>query len=259
MPFAKVNGINLFYVTEGQGEALIFISGFSANYKLWMYQLPVFKKYFRTVVFDNRGCTGLSDKPEGHYTTRLMADDVIGLMDHLGIEKANIAGMSMGGAIAQEIAINYPQRVKKLVLVSTWAGKGEGRFTPELQKASQLPPAGMVERVTRLALNNPISKVVFVGIMMFQIRQKKLIADAGIRGHWRACLEHNAADRLPSINIPTLVVTGTKDRCVDPSYSRELADLIPGARLAEIKNGSHTFCVENRKEFNRILLEFLKS
>ena len=108
MPVAKVNGININYKIYGQGEPLVMIMGLSANQSGWVTQIGFFKKHYKVITFDNRG-VGKSDKPIGSYTTKIMADDTIGLMDHLGIDKANFMGVSMGGMIAQEIAINYPR------------------------------------------------------------------------------------------------------------------------------------------------------
>ena len=102
----------------------------------WFFQIRAFRKYFRLITFDNRG-VGKTDKPGESYTTRTMADDTIGLMDCLGIDKAHILGVSLGGMIAQEVAINYPQRVRKLVLVSTTAGADETSDVPsELLRAA---------------------------------------------------------------------------------------------------------------------------
>ena len=118
MPIANVNGINLYYRVHSQGEPLILITGLGGGHTAWFFQLRSFKKHFQCITMDNRGI-GKTDKPKEPYTVRTMADDIIGLMDHLSIEKADVVGISMGGMISQEIAINYPDRVKKLVLGCT--------------------------------------------------------------------------------------------------------------------------------------------
>ena len=97
----------------------------------------------------------------------------------------------------------------------------------------------------------------FVKIMMYQAQRNNSISEAGIRGQGQACLEHRNADRLHDIKVPTLVIHGTKDRCVLPASSKELVKLIPTAKLIEIKNGSHTLMVEKRKAFNKAVLDFL--
>ena len=142
MPMARVNGININYKVEGQGEPLVMLMGLSAALGAWSSQVPLLKKYYRVIRLDNRGA-GKSDKPAGPYTTKMMADDTVGLMDHLGIEKANFMGVSMGGMIAQEIAINYPQRVNKLILASTYACNDNGpeRRAGRLEQSSPPPEA----------------------------------------------------------------------------------------------------------------------
>jgi pimeloyl-ACP methyl ester carboxylesterase len=118
MPKANIHGINLYYQVHGEGAPLVMVQGFGGGHRGWFFQTRAFKKYFQVIIFDNRGI-GRSDKAPGQYTVRDLADEAIGLMDYLHIDKAHILGMSMGGMVAQELAINYPDRLKKLVL--TWA------------------------------------------------------------------------------------------------------------------------------------------
>ncbi|MDH4299445.1 MAG: alpha/beta hydrolase, partial [Dehalococcoidia bacterium] len=126
-----------------------------------MPQIPFFKKYYRVVTFDNRGA-GRSDKPPGPYSTGMMADDTVKLMDLLGIEKAHIMGLSMGGMIAQELAINYPHRVMKLVLAATYARQDEtSGDTLEQAKFLQLTPERQASALVGLAFNKPLYRFVF--------------------------------------------------------------------------------------------------
>ncbi len=127
MPLADVNGIQLYYQAHGQGEALILMPGLGAGHTAWFRQLPAFRKHFRVVTFDPRSI-GRSDRPKQPYSFRSLADDVVGLMDHLAIRKAHILGQSLGGYAAQEVAIDYPDRVLKLVLVSSAAAGGDENF-----------------------------------------------------------------------------------------------------------------------------------
>ena len=161
MPLTKLNGININYKVEGQGEPLVMIMGFAANQSSWIPQVPFFKKYYRVITFDNRG-VGKSDKPRGPYSTKMMADDTVRLMDLLGIEKAYIMGASMGGMIAQELAINYPQRVMKLVLACTYACQDEtSGDTPEQAKLLQLTPEKIASAMIGLAFNKPLYRFTF--------------------------------------------------------------------------------------------------
>ncbi len=128
MPVARLNGVNINYQVEGQGEPLVMIMGFSATRSGWIRQTPFFKKYYRVITFDSRGA-GRSDKPPGPHSTRMMTDDTLGLMDLLRIEKAHVMGASIGGMIAQELAINYPERVMKLILDLCQSGRNKRRYS----------------------------------------------------------------------------------------------------------------------------------
>jgi len=119
MPDITANGIKIHYEERGQGEPLVLIMGLGADHSLWEKHAAVYEQHFRCILMDNRGAGG-SDKPKGPYTTKMMADDTAGLMEALGIEKAHVAGISMGGAIAQNLAIHHPEKVHSQILVATW-------------------------------------------------------------------------------------------------------------------------------------------
>jgi pimeloyl-ACP methyl ester carboxylesterase len=259
MPLARLNGINISYRVEGQGEPLVMIMGFTAGRSGWMPQIPLFKKYYRVVTFDNRG-VGKSDKPPGPYSTRMMADDTAKLMDLLEIEKAHIVGLSMGGMIAQELAINYPQRVMKLVLASTYARQDEtSGDTLEQAKFLQLTPEKKVGAMVSLAFNKPFYRFTFGLLARVQTMFTGASGRVGIAAQSEACLKHNTLERLSSITAPTLVIVGTGDRIIKPVSSEVIAGKIPDAKLVKVQGGSHYFSFEMRKVFNREVLNFLKS
>ena len=124
MPLIKAGNINLNYETYGDGEPLLLIMGFGMSGAAWIPALP-FLNGFKCIYFDNRG-TGLSDKPEGIYTVEAMADDASSLMRALGIEKAKVFGVSMGGMIAQELTLRHPEQVARSCSVARWPG-GQAR------------------------------------------------------------------------------------------------------------------------------------
>ncbi len=266
MPKAYVNGININYKVQGRGEPLVLIMGYSGNKTGWMFQTRAFKRHFRVVTFDNRG-VGKSDKPAGAYSMKMMADDTVGLMDHLGIEKAHILGMSMGGMIAQEIATNYPERVNRLILGCSAAGRSESSgISPEFPKAlglgdnytddevRGLPIIKVVDSLYSSAFKKCVYRTFLIALAKIQVR---LSGTTGLIGQLEAVLRQDTFNRLPAIQAPTLVMTGTGDRIIMPSSSEVLANGIPGAKLIKFEGGSHAFFIEMRGEFNQEVLDFL--
>jgi pimeloyl-ACP methyl ester carboxylesterase len=259
MPLAKLNGININYHVEGQGEPLVMIMGFSARRSGWIRQIPFFRKHYRVVTFDNRG-VGKSDEPPGPYSTRMMADDTLGLMDFLGIKRAHIMGASMGGMIAQELAINYPQRVTKLILACTYASQDEtSGDTLEQARFLQLTPREKAGAMIGLAFNKPLYRFIFGLLARVQTGLVGTPSTAGIAGQSEACRKHNTLERLSLITAPTLVIVGTGDRIIKPVSSEVIAGKIPNAKLVRVEGGSHCFPFEMKNEFNREVLGFLRS
>jgi pimeloyl-ACP methyl ester carboxylesterase len=258
MPLARLNGININYRVAGHGEPLVMIMGFSAGTIGWVPQRRFFKKYYRVITFDNRGA-GRSDKPPGAYSTGMMADDTVKLMDLVGIEKAHVMGLSMGGMIAQELAINYPQRVMKLVLAATYARQDEtSGDTLEQAEFWRLPPEKKVAAMVGLAFNKPFYRFTIGLLGRVQARFIGASGRVGIAGQSEACLNHDTLDRLSSITAPTLVIVGTGDRIIKPVSSEVIAGKIPNATLVKVEGASHYFSFEMRNVFNREVLDFLK-
>jgi len=255
MPIIKAGDININYKIEGKGEPLVMIMGFGATLDGWNSQAPFFAKHFKVVTFDNRG-VGKSDKPNGPYTTAIMAEDTVHLMDSLGIEKSHILGASMGGLIAQELAINHPERVNKLVLACTFARLAMA--DPEGAKSKDTPEERQ-KRVLGLAFNKPLYRFFYGALANLRSVPPGSPEAAGIDGQNAAVSTHDTVDRLTSISAPTLIIVGTGDRLVNPTASEFLSGKIPNARVAKIEGGSHSFNVENKKEFNREVLKFLTS
>jgi len=267
MPKVKVNGININYKVQGHGEPLVLIMGYSGDQTGWMFQTRAFKKHYRVITFDNRG-VGKTDKPSGAYSTKMMADDTVGLMDHLGVKKAHILGVSMGGMISQAVAINYPERTNKLVLGCAFAGRHElSGLTPEFPQAlgfgedytdddaRSAPIRKIADTLYSLAFNRKLYRILFMPLVKIQVR---LIGTTGLLGQMEAVLGHNTLDNLPTITVPTLVIVGTKDRAIKPSSSEVIAKLIPNAKLVKVEGGSHAFFIEMRGRFNREVLDFLR-
>jgi pimeloyl-ACP methyl ester carboxylesterase len=259
MPIAKVNGININYMVAGQGEPLVMIAGFSADQSLWKSQIPAFKKQFQVVIFDNRG-VGKSDKPKGPYSLRMMSEDTIKLMDFLNIKKAHILGHSMGGLIAQEIAINYPERVMKLILASTWSYQDNDAngVTSAMLEMPQLPIRQAGVLMVDAIMNKRFNRWFVVPALKNYWRRIKEPDAIGIKAQLDGQMGYNSLDKLLSIKAQTLVLTGTKDRVIKPTSSETIAKNIPNARLVKIDKGSHADFIEMSKVFNQEVLNFLK-
>jgi 3-oxoadipate enol-lactonase len=259
MPVAKSNGINIDYKIQGQGEPLVMIMGMGFDKSGWRSQVGFMKRHFQVIIFDNRG-SGKSDKPAGPYSTSTMADDTVGLMDYLHIDKANVLGVSMGGMIAQELAIKYPQRVNKLILGCTFATHDDkSGETPEWDKALELRKQGKFSPMVNLLFDKPLRRFIFTPLCSIESR---IMGKAGFLAFWaqrEACLKHQTSERLALIKAPTLVISGTNDRVIKPTSSEVLAKMIPGAKLVKIENGSHIFPMEMSARFNGEVLNFLKS
>jgi 3-oxoadipate enol-lactonase len=263
MPRAKVNGINMNYMVEGQGDPIVMIMGLGGARSSWRFQTGFFKKYYRTVTFDNRG-VGKSDKPASPYTIRMMADDTIGLMDQLSIVKAHVLGVSMGGMIAQELAINHPERVEKLVLGCTFARAGSSADSPEMNKAmetygkssqNEVSQRRLISTMLDLSFNTWSNRVFILPFAKIAIR---FFSIAGITEQMKAVSTHDTVERLKMIRAQTLVITGTEDKLVNPISSEIIAKLVPNAKLVRLPGGGHTFFMEMHSDFNREVLHFLK-
>jgi pimeloyl-ACP methyl ester carboxylesterase len=260
MPTAQIK--NIYYETHGAGHPLVLIRGFGSNADHWYCQIPVFSTGYRVVVFDNRGI-GRSDRPAGPYTIPAMADDTAGLMDALGIERAHVLGISMGGMIAQELALRNPERVDRLVLGCTRCG-GE-RAVPaaaEVMQAFAEYAAVGTEQAARevmkcLFAEKTIAEAPDVVQLYREVTAKYPPAPEVLALQRDAVLGHDTWARLPQIQAPTLVLTGKEDVLVPPENSKILADRIPNARLQVIEGGGHQFLVERPDEFNRAVLDFL--
>jgi 3-oxoadipate enol-lactonase len=243
------------------------IIGLGSDQSNWRLQTAFFKKYYRTITMDNRG-SGKSDAPKGPYSTKMMAEDTTSLMNHLGIKRANILGVSMGGMIAQEIAINHPDMVDKLVLGCTYARSDDvSGFTPRVSEAIENYYKSsrnvsslriLVNVILDSTFNRTSYRILALPLMKIAINFSTNWM-GGFMEQLDATLAHDAIDRLGLIRSPTLVLTGTDDRVIKPSSSDAIAKLVTGAVLLKIDGGSHGFSGEMSGDFNRAILGFLRN
>jgi pimeloyl-ACP methyl ester carboxylesterase len=264
MPKIAANGIEIYYEIHGRREPLVLIMGLRRNAEWWYCQLPALSKQFQVLVFDNRGA-GRSDKPAMDYSIPLFADDTAALMQTLGIHQAHVLGISMGGYIAQELAINYPKTVRGLILGCT--GPGGSRavlMSPERLAAftanKGLTPEQILRKdmdiyfSERFVQDNPEKIKEFVEISLRYYQPP----EAFLR-QFAACRAHDTVGRLHRITHPTLVMTGDDDTLVPPGNSRLLKELLPRAELFFSPGGRHCFFMETAESFNHKVLDFLKA
>ncbi|MFN0094666.1 MAG: alpha/beta fold hydrolase [Dehalococcoidia bacterium] len=264
MPTARVNGIEMYYNQQGEGADLLMIMGLGAHSGAWLLNAPPLSKHFRVTTFDNRGAgrTSALDEP---YSMRGMADDTAALMAELGIAKAHVVGASMGGMVAQELAINHPERVDRLVIACSRARASELRRKVAVAQRA-LWEAG-IPRDAIAAIQQPwgstgaILQDEFLPIERLALAAKDpypIQKHAYLR-QLDATIAHDTYDRLSTIVAPTLVLVGAEDVLTPPYESEEIARLIPGAKLQILPRGGHGFSGEYPDQFNRAVRTFLQS
>jgi len=262
VPKVSVNGLNLFYEIEGDGEPVVLIPGFAAGRWIWFKQTADLSRHFRVIVFDPRGVSA-SDKPEGSQSIGLLADDVAHLLQTIGVESAHIVGASFGGFVAQEFALKYPSMTQKLVLCCTSFG-GPNHVVPALETLAALASTKGLNSEDRMRANlllaftpEYVQTQVTEVDRIVHLRATNEVPEHVYLSQLQAAMSFNAESRVERIASPTLVLSGDADVIVPVQNSRNLATKIPGAQLRIIDGGSHTFFIEQAREFNHIVTEFL--
>ena len=263
MPKVRVGDIDMFYVEAGGGEPVILIMGFGGDHTAWAFQLRPFAERYRVIAFDNRGA-GQTDQPDAPCTIALMADDTLGLLDRLGIERAHVVGLSMGGMIAQEIALRAPARVRSLQLHATLARPDA--YTRALLDVWRVQRVKLTleERMRALALwlFAPVTYAerpeLVETVLRNAIENPHPQSLAGFLRQAEAVAGHDTLDRLGAIRCPTLVSVAEDDALVPPRFARELAQRIAGAELALVPGAGHAYMWERPDAFNALCLEFLE-
>jgi 3-oxoadipate enol-lactonase len=262
MQRANINGIELAYELRGAGAPLVMIHGAQGDQTMFTGLASALASHFHVLTFDQRG-SGLSEKPDMEYSIALLADDTAALMDHIGFSAAHIIGVSMGGTIAQELALRHAHKVRSLVLGCTTAGGpqairiGGSTFTA----AYSTQPMSAEERGRALAeaafTKGFIEQHPEIIPAMIAARQQRPL-DTVVLGHrMKAVLQHNAYDRLPQIKCPTLVITGKDDALIAWENSRILAQRIPGAELVLLEPAGHCFWLEQPERSGEAISCFL--
>ena len=262
MPHTAAPGFRMYYEEHGEGFPLLLINGLGSDHLEWLHQIPAFEARFRVVVFDNRG-TGKTDVPAGPYTTAQMADDAASLLRALGISLAHVLGVSLGGMIAQEVALRYPGLVDGLVLGCTGPG-GELSVRPSPEAMAAFALAKGQDREAELRRMLPF---LYTDACIHErpdeiegfIRRRldHPTPPEGYLAQLSAAVTHDASSRLENVRARTLVIAGDADRLVNWENSVRLAGRIPGAKLVVLPGAPHRLFAETADAFNREVLRFL--
>jgi len=259
MPFAVNQGAKIYWDEKGQGEPLLLIMGLGYPSLAWYRTRPVLAKSFRTIGLDNRG-VGKSEMPPGPYPIPLMASDAASVLDAAGEESAHVFGLSMGGMIAQEFALQYPQRVRSLILGCTAPG-GPNAVRAEPDAVQMLMARGSMTREEAAEAALPF-------IYDPGTPRRLIEEDMEIRRPWfphpqaynaqlQGILAWEAYSRLDNIAAPTLVIHGESDRLVPAGNGKLIAEKIPGARFVMLPHASHIFTTDQPDAAQQEILQFL--
>ncbi|MGH8013597.1 MAG: alpha/beta fold hydrolase [Candidatus Binataceae bacterium] len=266
MPTIKTASININYESFGEDDPLLLIMGFGMPGAAWAPMIP-FLSGFRAIYFDNRG-TGKSDKPDGPYTIPQMADDASNLLQALGIQKAKIYGISMGGMIAQELTLRHPGQVSKVVLGCTTAGGETGVRASEqtLQtlidgaKLMATDPSGGLDMIMPLLFpldfmtaHPELKQMMMLGLQMAPPTPSESI-DRTLAG----IMQFDAYDRLPQIKCPVLIVHGDRDILLPPANAEIIRKQIPQAELFIIPGAGHNYAAADPVGIHERIKAFLR-
>jgi 3-oxoadipate enol-lactonase len=262
MPYAtSSDGARIHYETHGAGEPVLLIMGLGSNAYGWHWTIPWLAERYQAIAFDNRG-TGRSDVPTDTYSIAQTAADAAAVLDAAGHATAHVCGASLGGMIAQRVALAYPERIKSLVLICTTPGgrhavRPSGEVTAALVEGGE-DPATVYRRNawflygedTRMRHPERIEEDLLH-------RGKIPTQPRGYFGQLQAAMDHDTWDELPSIAVPTLVVHGDADLLVPTGNGRLLAERIPGAELVVVPGAGHMLQADANDVVRDAVLDFL--
>ncbi|HHS97895.1 MAG TPA: alpha/beta fold hydrolase [Chloroflexi bacterium] len=260
MPYCVIDGLRMHYLLEGDGPAVLLLHGLGSRGEDWMPQIVALAGAGYTALAPDLRGHGKTDKPPGPYTIHQMADDVNGLLERLVVERAAVVGLSLGGLVAQSLAVRHPARVRALVLVNTFARLRLARrrgWSLFLRRGWSMVAGGMkkqAETVARELFPRPEQE----GLRRIAARRLAENDPAAYQATVWAVLRFDGRRDLERIQAPTLVVAGAEDTTVSLEAKQELATRIPNARLEIVPGSGHATPLDRPEAFNRLLLEFLR-
>ncbi len=258
MAFVENQGARIYWDEQGSGAPLLLIMGLGWTSHAWYRTRPLLSAKYRTIAMDNRG-VGRSDAPPGPYSIAQMASDAAAVLAAAKVNTAHIFGVSMGGMIAQEFALQYPPKVRSLILGCTSAGG------PEAVRADQ---AALQVLMTRSPNPDEFTKAISRFIYDRGTPPERIAEDTEVRRKWyptsdaysaqlQAILAWEAYSRIAKIAAPTLLIHGEKDQLVPAENGKMIAARIPGAKLVLLPNASHIFITDQTEAAHAAILEFL--
>ncbi len=260
MPIVDSAGARIYWEASGEGDPILLIMGLGYAHQMWFRTQPVLERKFRTILFDNRG-VGMSDVPSGPYPIAQMAADAAAVLTAAGFDRAHVYGVSMGGMIAQQFALDYPDRVNKLILGCTASGGPHAvRASDEVIKilmtrASMTAEEGIEAMVPHIYDSSTSRARIDEDLT---IRRSVYPTEQGYTAQVQGILAWTSYDRLGEIKAPTLVIHGETDELVPPGNGRLIAERIPNAKLVMIPHASHIYSTDQPEISHQAILNFLE-
>lgn len=255
------NGIDVAYIDEGEGEPLLLIMGLGADASKWELHLEEYRRRFRCLAVDNRGA-GASSAPPGPYSTAQMADDHAALVRALGLDRVRVVGISMGGAIAQELALRHPELVERLVVVASWA-RCDPYATEVFRHMARVRAQVALADFAQL-LDLWIWSPAYVAVHLDELREARVprpgalvMAQPAFEAQCDACIGHDTVERLGLIRAPTLVTAGDADIFTPLRLAEQLHAGIPGSELRVFPGAGHAHHWEELETFNALTAAWL--
>jgi len=268
MATLKVKDVEIYYEVRGEGQPMVFLSETACDGEVWkINQVPEFSKDHRVITHDYRG-TGRSSKPSIDYTTKMFCEDLVALLDHLKADDAIVIGHSMGGRVAQLLALDYPHKVKKLVLASTGSHYPKTKGLP-LKICQEMIEWGY-EKYERdhsilVGFTDEFAKQYPERVEHYlEVRMANLCPVEFYLRHLIARQSHDTSGRLKDIKVPTVILVGEDDRNVTSEINHRtsseiLANGIPNSKLVVLPNERHSYFFANPDTAHRVIREFLKN
>ena len=264
--YVDTSGVKLYYEVHGEGPPLQIIAGYTDTIESWELSfIKELSEHFKLILHDNRGA-GRSESPEGEYSTKIMADDAAAVLDYLGIPSAHIFGHSMGGMTAQELALNHPDKVNKLILACTSPG---GEFSLRLDGQRDAlnilswlfnPPP----EKTPSDVSNEVFEICYHPVYWEKHKKRLLRLESRyptpistIKKQHKAILQHDCLNKLHRIKSQTLILHGSKDLLFVTGNARLIKKEIPNAELVIFDDAAHMFIQEKWCDSKQKILEFL--